>query len=829
MTDPIGSVEFGDDEFDGLIGRLSLEEKVLVLTGASAWATAPLPSIGLAAMVLSDGPSGVRGATWDERDPSLGLPSGTALSASWDRRLARRYGGVAGGEARRKGVAVVLGPMINLHRSPLGGRSFEAFSEDPLLTAELAAAYVEGIQERGVAATLKHYIANDSETDRFTTDVHVDDRPLRELYLAAFERGVRDAGAWAVMSAYNSVNGVTNTENDLLTTPLTTEWGFDGVVVSDWTAVRSLASALTPQDLAMPGPEGPWGAALVAAVRDGRVPEQLVDAKVRRILRLAARVGALDGYEAAPVGVVEDGVAFARSAAAEGMVLLRNDGLLPLAVASLTRIAVIGENAVQARVQGGGSATVLLEHAVSPLEGLRSALVPTAIVEHRLGAKVLDGFAAFEPDRMTNPVTGEPGARVTYLDADGETLYAEDRFAGLIMEFEPSEINRRRASMVFQTRYRPDATEELLLGFASPGTGKVFVDGVLVLDATIADEADQVQGFFFPPFATTPVAVTADQPIDLRFEFVPGAIIDGVPGSITVTFGTESRPPSAADGDDLIGEAVALAREADVAVVVVGTTEQLESEGYDRTDLRLPGRQDELVHAVAAANSRTIVVVNAGAPVEMPWRDEVAAVVLVWFGGQELGHALADVLLGRTEPGGRLPTTWPARLADAPVVDVTPVDGVVRYDEGIHIGYRAWLRADAEPAYPFGHGLGYTTWTVGPARVEQTPTGVDVVADVTNSGGRHGKQVLQAYARRPDSAVDRPERWLIGFDTVRADPGETRRVRISAPLREFAYWDDGWIVEPGDYEVRVGTSVIDLGEPVVAAIDEAAAPVRSPS
>ena len=275
-----------------LLGRLTLEDKVRLLTGRDFWTTWPLEAIGLRRMLLSDGPSGVRGEVWDERDPSLNLPSATALSSSWDEDLAYRYGAVLAAEARRKGVDVVLGPTINLHRSPLGGRHFEAFSEDPVLTAGLAAAYVRGLQDNGVAATPKHYVANDYETERFTASTEVSQRALRELYLLAFEQAAGQA--WLVMSSYNAVNGVTATEHELLTTPLKSEWGFDGVVVSDWTAVRSLASASAAQDLVMPGPQGPWGDALVAAVKEGHLPESTVDEKVLRILRLAERVGALD-------------------------------------------------------------------------------------------------------------------------------------------------------------------------------------------------------------------------------------------------------------------------------------------------------------------------------------------------------------------------------------------------------------------------------------------------------------------------------------------------------------------------------------------------------
>lgn len=797
---------------EDLVDRLSLEEKVALVSGGSAWGTAAVPSIGLRSMVLSDGPSGVRGALWDERLPSACLPSATALAASWDLELAREYGTVVAGEARVKGVDVVLGPTVNLHRSPLGGRHFEAFSEDPRLTADLAAAYVAGVQAQGVGAAIKHFVANDFETDRFTVDVHVGDRALRELYLLAFERAVTEAGAWLVLSAYNAVNGTTATESPLLTDRLTTTWGFDGVVVSDWTAVRSLESARQQQHLAMPGPAVAWSDRLVAAVRDGDVPLSALDEKVRRILRLAARVGALEGFE--PVAVPEpmnagpmDAGEFARRAAAEGMVLVRNTGILPVQTESVRRIAVIGQHAERPRVQGGGSATVIPHYEITPLDGIRRALPPEVVVDHRVGVITQDHFAPLDPGRMTNPVTGGPGARYTSYGPDGTELYAEDRFAGFILDYGREEDPRVRASVGFLTRYTPEQDGELRFGFASPGTGRLFVDGALVLEATIEEDPDQIQDFFAAQSITTPHPVRTGVALELRYEFVPGTIIDGVENSLAVTFGILPAPRTEEEERVLIAEAAQAAAAADLAIVIVATGFTSECEGFDRADLRLPGRQDELVAAVVAANPRTVVVVNAGAPVEMPWRDDVAAVLLTWFGGQEYGNALADVLVGAVEPGGRLPTTWPARLADAPVTDVQPVDGVVRYDEGIHIGYRAWARTDVAPAYPFGYGLGYTNWTVGAAAVTGFRGGfATVTIPVRNTGARSGKHVVQVYARRRRSVVDRPALWLVGFAVVRGDVGSGTMVTIEVSRRSLAYWDDGWRLEAGDYELLVGAT-----------------------
>lgn len=798
------------ERIDALLGQLTTDEKVQLLTGRDFWTTWPIEKIGLRRILMSDGPSGVRGEVWDERDPSLNLPSATALSASWDRAIAKRYGAAAAVEARRKGVDVVLGPTINLHRSPLGGRHFEAFSEDPVLTGDLAASYVDGVQENGVAATPKHYIANDYETDRFTASTEVSDRALRELYLLAFEKAVTEAHAWAIMSSYNAINGVTASENDLLETPLNSEWGFDGIVVSDWTGVRSVDSAKASQDVAMPGPNPWWSEGpLLAAVRSGEVPMAAIDRKVRRILTLAARVGALEGFEpvaASPVHV-EDGIAFVREAEAEGTVLVRNTGVLPLDAPAVSRIAVIGHNADQARTQGGGSATVVPSQVVSPLDGIRSAF-PGASVDYAIGAVVQEGIAEFPLSTITNPGTGEPGARVAFVK-DGEKLFVEDRRTTALFWFGGDAPTREADRLDITTTYTAESTGTVRFGIGAAGRSRMWIDGELLLDEDVPFEGDQLGAAFLnPPARSVPVSVTTGQQVAIRIEhdIVQDETLGGV---LAYQFGTE---PSDDDPDVLIGAAVDAARGADVAVVVVGTNSKVESEGYDRTSLALPGHQDDLVRAVAAANPNTVVVVNAGSPVEMPWRNDVAAVLLTWFGGQEYGNALADVLTGAQEPGGRLPTTWPVAMADVPVLDVTPVDGKVAYDEGVHVGYRAWLRSGTEPAYPFGHGLGYTTWSI--EGVSATPTvregdAVIVTATVANTGDRAGKHVVQVYASRAESAVDRPVRWLVGFAPVRLAAGTSTEVSVEVPARAFAHWDGSWQYESGPFTLHVGASVVD--------------------
>jgi beta-glucosidase len=798
------------EQLTAMVRGLTLEQQVRLLTGADMWSTYSEPAAGLRAMVLSDGPSGVRGQIWDERDPSLNLPSASALSASWDPELAYRYGQIAAAEAIRKGVDVVLGPTINLHRSPLGGRHFEAYSEDPLLTAEIGTAFVRGVQSAGIAACPKHYIANDFETERFTASVEVSDQALHEVYLAPFERAVRDGGAWTVMSSYNAVRGVTMSENDLLRSPLCQEWGFDGVVISDWTAVRSLAAASARQDLAMPGPDGPWGEALVAAVRAGEVAVEVIEEKVRRLLLLAVRVGAVRvgalGAEPAdrPRPIIDAG--FAREVEARGIVLARNvDGLLPLRAPA--SIAVSGRNAELPRTQGGGSATVVPSEVISPLTGLRQAL-PSSVVSYHLGAVVQSGLAELPLDCLTDPETGSAGLRVRFLDKAGAVALEEVRFASALVWLGNAPVGDL-ATLEIVTDYRPLVSGPVELGFAVIGPTMLSIDGRQVLaaenDVTGQDPATAVLS---PPASTTEVNLEAGRSYRLRLEHSL-ADTPRQPGTLGITLGSR---PAVASADELIAEAAEAAREAEVAVVVVGTNSQVESEGFDRTSLALPGRQDDLVRAVAAANPRTVVVVNSGSPVTMPWRSEVSAVLLTWFGGQEFGRALADVLSGAVEPGGRLPTSWPAEESDVPVIDVQPVDGVLRYDEGIHIGYRAWLRAGVEPAYPFGFGLGYTSFGYDSVTATAGADGTaEVSVRVSNTGQRAGREVVQVYLSRPESAHDRPVRWLAGFAGVEVAAGQSATVSIRVARRAFEHWgQDGWALEPGSFTVEAGPNVADL-------------------
>ncbi|MFD7920475.1 glycoside hydrolase family 3 protein [Streptomyces sp. NPDC059740] len=797
---------------------LDLDAKTRLLAGQDMWTLPALPQIGLRSLVMSDGPIGVRGLAWGAEDPSIALPSPTALAATWDPGLARRAGRLLAQEARRKGVHVLLAPTVNLHRSPLGGRHFEAYSEDPLLTGVIGTGYVRGVQDGGVGTTVKHFVANDAETDRLTVDNRVSDRALRELYLAPFEAIVRDARPWGVMTAYNQVNGVTMTEHrDLVQGVLRGEWDFDGANVSDWTAARDTVGALRGGlDLAMPGPRTVYGPALAEAVREGRVEEAEVDEAVRRVLLLAARTGALEGVAPAvdpaevPAGI--DGRALAREIASRAMVLVRNEPvaatassatpLLPLDVRSLRSVAVIGAAARDARVLGGGSATVFPEAVVSPLEGLRAALPE--------GVEVV--FATGADARVRTPVARE-GFTLTarYLDADGAVLTEQPLFDGHVQAIGgfPDGVGFHTLHAVELTgTFTPAVDGRHTLALAGSGTLRLTLDGRVLFDEEVLPATDDpFELFMNPSEVTLETDLTAGRSVDVTVRYVPISLGLGedLP-ALALRLG--HREPHL-DPDGELEEAARVAAGADVAVVVVGTTEETESEGADRTTLALPGRQDELVRRVAAANPRTVVVVNSGSPVELPWREDVPAVLLSWFPGQEAGAALADVLLGIEEPAGRLPTTWPGTLADAPVSRVVPEDGTLPYAEDLFVGYRAWDRATTAPAYPFGHGTGYTTWSYDALSAGAS----QVTVTLTNTGERRGRETVQVYLRSPAAGDDRPARALAGFAVVEASPGESVEAVVDLQPRAYQVWDEkehGWRTVAGTYRVEVGHSSADL-------------------
>ncbi|MHB8575222.1 MAG: beta-glucosidase [Dehalococcoidia bacterium] len=804
---------------DALVQQLTLAEKVALAAGADAWHTTAAPRLGIPAIKVTDGPNGARGAGTPGMTSAC-FPCGTALGASWDPALVHEVGVALGQEARSKGARVLLAPTVNIHRHPLAGRNFECPSEDPYLSARYAAAYVAGVQSQGVAATVKHFVCNDSEYQRMTISSEVGERALREIYLPPFDAAVREAGAWAVMAAYNRINGAYAAEHgELLLELLKGEWGFDGLLMSDWWGTKStIASANGGLDLEMPGPPLYFGEKLREAVAAGQVSETAIDDKVRRLLRLAIRTGALDDPPELPERAIDDPAhrELIRRAARDGMVLLRNEGsLVPLDRHRTGLLAVVGPNGDALTMLGGGSARVEPHHVSSLLDALRERVGTEAEVRFEPGCRIYRGSPPFE--RGLHPPGADPslnGATVEYFS--GPNLSGEAVFSEVVPRLQlrwsgdgaAGPIEGRFSARASAT-FVPEESGTHRLTLTSAGLSRLFLDGKLLIDNWTA----QTRGRSFYGLGSSEVAaeaeLTAGEPHEIVLEYQSpedGRIRGVIAGCL---------PPTPTDQ---LERAVALAAEADAVIVVAGLNADWETEGSDRVSMDLPGRQDELISKVAAANPRTVVVINAGAPVSMPWADDVAAILQLWYPGQEGGDALADVLFGVTDPGGRLPTTYPVRVEDVPANLTYPGEaGMVAYGEGIFVGYRGFDRRRISPRFPFGHGLSYTTFEYGPVSLDRATVGpaedVTVSVSVRNTGDRRGREVVQLYVRDLKSHLLRPDKELKGFAKLALEPGEERGLRIVLPQRALAAWDPeqhAWIAEPGEFEILAGASASDI-------------------
>ena len=780
-------------KFKDLIDQLTLEEKVQVLTGEDFWSTWNVPKIGLRKLVVSDGPSGVRGELWDERSDSLSLPSATAFASTWDRELLAFIGEVMASEARRKNVDVVLGPTINLHRSPLGGRHFEAYSEDAVLSGHMAAAFIQGIQSQGVGGCLKHFVANDAETDRHTVNNIVDEKTLRELYALPFEIAVRDANPWTIMSAYNRVNGPKMAASPLLNAIIKREWNWDGLIVSDWTGVRSTVDTGNEgNDLEMPGPFGFWGEKLVEAVRSGEVEESSIDSKVDRLLILAERVGKLGENKPKVSRKFSDKelINAARNIAAESIVLVKNNhSTLP--IESQLKIAIFGEHAKFGRGQGGGSATVFPKQLVSPLEGLKEN-APTGVeINYSLGTSSNSSLVHFNKNYLQNPRDMSPGCLIEVLSKDGSLLFSEDRFGGFFnWTSQPwlAEYSVIRASGIFTAAQ--DGEYEFGVGMV--GNYKITIDDK-IHEGNIPINSDDLGEYILnPPSRSFPYMMNKGQQALITWEYPR----DSLPIPIAA-FYIGFKEPSLTSQKE-IEKAKVLAADADISIVFVGTTAEIESEGHDRKNLKLPDGQDLLVEEISKVSARTIVVVNSGSPVEMPWYNRVDSVLFTYFGGQEMGNALADVIYGKVNPSACLPTTWSQSIDEVPILNTTPLNGELAYSEGPYIGYRAWQKLKRTPLIPFGHGLSYTSFSLELLSASQKV----VKVKVANTGNRQGSKVIQIYAQYCEAETF--TKRLCGFTKVKLLPQEVQEIEISLEQLVFAEFSNGWKTIMGDWKIILG-------------------------
>ena len=793
-----------------LLGQMTLAEKVSILSGEDFWSVPAVERLGIGKLRVSDGPNGARGGgSLVGGVKSASFPVGIALGSTWNVELAREIGAALADEVKSKGAHMLLAPTVNIHRSVTNGRNFECYSEDPILSAELAVGYIAGLQEQGIGATIKHFVGNESEIERTTISSEIGERALREIYLIPFEWAVKKAGTWGTMSSYNRLNGTFTSEHDwLLGTVLRDEWRYDGIVMSDWFGSHSTAETVNAGlDLEMPGPARDRGQKLIDAVNSGSVSLDTLDKRVLAMLRLMERVGSLDDHRAHEEKAEDrpEHRALIRRAGAEAAVLLKNDGVLPLAGDG--KIAVIGPNAKTAQIMGGGSAQLNAHYRISPWQGLVSALG-----EERLSYAKGCTNDRFQPllrgvldvdyfDNMT--LSGEPVHHGTIEDA--QTFWI-----GQVAE---GKVDALHFSARVKGTFTPEVSGEHNVGIYAAGFAKVYVDGKLVADAwtnwtkgrTFFEEGcDEVVGT---------VMLEAGRAHEVIIEFS------------TKDFATLGLAAFACGigyplGDDAIAEAVNAARNAETALVFIGRNGEWDTEGSDLPGIVLPGRQSELVEAIAAVNPRTVVVLQSGGPVEMPWADKVAAVVSAWYPGQEAGNAIADVLIGAAEPGGRLPQTFPVRWADNPAHsqdrEVYPgLEGTVRYEEGIFVGYRHYEKLGLTPLYPFGFGLSYTSFALSDLVIDdsrfETDGAVGASVTVINTGSRTGSTVIQLYVSDTATSAPRPAKELKAFAKVRLDAGKSERVSLTLDARAFAFFDAGrWLVEAGEFGLHVGWSSADL-------------------
>ncbi|MFT3892812.1 MAG: glycoside hydrolase family 3 C-terminal domain-containing protein [Anaerolineales bacterium] len=792
---------------DDLLKQMTLEEKIAMLAGADLWHSVANQRLGIPQFKTTDGPNGARGAWGGMASPSVCTPVGIALGATWNPEVVEKVGNVLADELDAKGAHILLAPTVNIHRTPIAGRNFECYSEDPFLSGMIASAYIKGIQDKGKGACIKHFVANDQEFERFSVSSEVDERTLREIYLEPFRIAIRKSDPWAVMSAYNRINGTYACENDhTLNDILKGEWGYKGIVMSDWFGTYDKDVPSGGLDIEMPGQARWMSEELVKrALDDGPLTEEILDNKVRRLLGVLEKAGLFDQPELSPERGEDKPQhhKIMREAAREAIVLLKNDGTLPLK--KIKSIAVIGPYAAQAQILGGGSSSVTPHYAVSPFDGIKNRAGKKIKVDTAPGCHIYKSLPAPAPETLTNE-DGLPGLTLTLFNGTefgGAPMYSEVTTRVQQGWFDKSVpgVDQEAFSLRMEGFFTPKESGVHTLSLSAVGWCKLFINDKAVVDhSTDADMGKEV---------LAEVELIGGQAYPIKVEYY----WKGNPRWRSVSIGHQPPQPL-----DLMSEAVKLAKKADVAIVIASLNGDWESEGFDRVDMKLPGEQDELIRRVAKVNKNTIVIVNVGSAVEMPWLDKVPAVLQLWYDGQEQGNALADILFGDENPSGKLPTTFPVQLEDNPAyINYPGENGKVRYGEGIFVGYRYYDKKRVDPLFPFGHGLSYTNFKYGNLKLSAksiTPKDtLKVKVDVTNTGKVAGKEVVQLYVRDVKSTFARPEKELKAFAKVELKPKQTKTVTFTLDREAFWYFDaarNAWSTEAGEFEIFAGSSSRDI-------------------
>lgn len=801
---------------ESLLKRMTIREKIRLVSGADFFHTAAVERLGIRSVGMTDGPHAAKALGKE----ATAFPAGIALAATWNPDLVAEVGRALGDETRAAKCEVLLGPCVNIVRTPLAGRNFESYSEDPFLAGRIGVGWVNGIQSRGISACLKHFACNNQEFERMRGNSVVDERALRELYLPQFETILKEARPWSVMCAYNRVNGTYASENGrLLNDILRREWGFPGIVVSDWGAKHTIVESLKAGlDLEMPGPGKYGGSLLSDAFNLWQIEENTIDEAVRRVLLWADQCGRIGPRPAARGGKpnLPANRRLARCVAEEAMVLLKNDGnALPLVLRGVKSIAVIGPTAARFPVSGLGSSYHAPSVRVEPLDELKRKLGSTVRIDYVQGCEnvinppMMTG-ATLEPGKKSgtglkaeffnNPTcSGKPV--VTRVDANCD-FWLDNKA--------PAEgVEAKRFSVRWTGTVRVAETARYLFRTHALGEVRLFIDGKRVLKHRTA-QADRREPACAHSRKDGYVVLTAGKEHKLRLEYAKFAGEDVA--FHTMNFGKDPIAGAKAG----IAEAVALAKSADLALLFVGHPEGWEGEGYDRPHMRMTGRQDELVRQVARANPRTIVVWSGGAPTAMPWIREVSAVLAALYPGQEGAAAVVRLLLGEVNPSGKLPVTFPRRYEDNPTYGAYPGGRDVVYKEGIFVGYRYYDQKGIEPLFPFGFGLSYTTFEYSglktPSRV-RIGQSIPVSVTVANTGVRAGQETVQLYVEDEKASLPRPPKELKGFVKIALAPGESRRVRFTVSERDLSFYDPArkqWVAEPGTFRILVGTSSRDI-------------------
>jgi beta-glucosidase len=791
-----------------LLAQMTIEEKISMLAGADLWHSVAISRMGIPQFKVTDGPNGARGAWGSMSTPSVATPVGIALGATWNPELVEKVGNVLADELEAKSSHILLAPTVNIHRTPIAGRNFECYSEDPFLSGMMAAAYIKGIQDKGKGACIKHFVGNDQEFERFSMSSEIDERPLREIYLEPFRIAIRKSDPWAVMSGYNRVNGTYAAENNhTLIDILKGEWGYKGIVMSDWFGTYDKETPGGGLDMEMPG-KARWMSEeyVKRALDDGPLTEEMLDDKVRRMLGVLEKAGLFDRPELkAERGEDKpEHRKIMREAGREAIVLLKNKkDLLPLK--KVKSIAVIGPYANRAQILGGGSSSVSPHYVISPFEGIKNRAGKKVKVDYAPGCYIHKNLPAPDPETLSTE-DGQIGLKLNIFNGtgfSGSPVYSEvtPRVQHGWFDHSVPNADQESFSVRMEGFFTPKESGTHTLALSAVGWCKLFLDGKVVVDHSSDSDMGRQN--------TRELKLEGGKRHAIKLEYY----WKGNPRWRSVGLGHMPPQPK-----DTIAEAVKLAKKADVVVVIASLNGEWETEGADRVDMKLPGDQDELIRKIAKVNKNTIVAINVGSPVEMPWIDDVPAVLQLWYDGQEQGNAFADILFGDESPSGKLPTTFPVRLEDNPAyINYPGENGKVRYGEGIFVGYRYYDKKDVAPLFPFGHGLSYTSFKYSNLRVSAksiTPDKtVTVKVDVTNSGKVIGKETVQLYVRDVQSLFARPDKELKAFQKVELKPKQTKTVSFTLDREAFWYFDtakNAWAVEPGEFELLVGASSRDL-------------------